>query len=136
MRFSSKPSILPSCSILHIGGSEEVKLKEELWHLEQQLSEMERAKPESPDIQEPELAKLAQIPMNKAIQIATAQPAGTVLECRLRGARKEDREYVMCGVLILSAKGAESTVTRVAISAIEGRIHGWPKGKLLKVSFR
>src|SRR5262245_16865739 len=105
---------------------EEAKLKEELWHLEQQMSELERAKPESmPDeIQEPELAKLAQIPMSQAIQIATAQQPGTVLECHLRGIRKDGREFVIYDVLILPPEGAESNATRFAISAIDGRILG------------
>jgi len=105
---------------------EEAKLKEELWHLEQQMSELERAKPESmPDeIQEPELAKLAQIPMSQAIQIATAQQPGTVLECHLRGIRKEGREFVIYDVRILPPEGAESIITRFAISAIDGRILG------------
>ena len=104
----------------------EAKLKEELWHLEQQLSELERAKPEgmADEIQEPELAKLAQIPMSQAIQIATAQQPGTVLECHLRGVRKEGHEFVLYDVLILPAEGAESPFTRFAINAIDGRIMG------------
>jgi len=54
---------------------------------------MERAKHENrlvTEIQEDELVKLAQIPMHQAIQIATAQLPGTVVECRLRGSRVED----------------------------------------------
>jgi hypothetical protein len=62
--------------------------------------------------------------MNQAIQIATARQPGTVLECHLRGARKEGREFVIYDVLILPAEGAESDVARFAVSAIDGRILG------------
>ena len=71
-----------------------------------------------------ELAKLAQISMPQAIQIATTQQPGTVLECRMVGRRWEDREVVFYDVRILSAEGAERTFTRFAISAIDGRILG------------
>lgn len=116
----------------------EAKLKEELRQLELDLSEMERAKHENKlvtDIPEDELAKLAQIPMHQAIQIATAQQPGTVVECRLRGSRVEDfsgqtlgtvgvREFVSYDVWILSAEETESPYTRLTINAIDGRIMG------------
>jgi len=73
---------------------------------------------------EDELAKLPQIPMQQAIQIATAQQPGTVLECRLVGRVVEDLWLVFYDVRILSAEGAERTSTRFAISAIDGRILG------------
>src|SRR5262245_2988001 len=73
---------------------------------------------------EDELAKLPQIPMQQAIQIATAQQPGTVLECRLVGRVVEDLWLVFYDVRILSAEGAERTFTRFAISAIDGRILG------------
>ena len=71
---------------------------------------------------EDELAKLPQIPMQQAIQIATAQQPGKVLECRLVGRVVEDLWLVFYDVRILSAEGAERTSTRFAISAIDGRI--------------
>src|SRR5262245_18011688 len=48
-----------------------------------------------------ELAKLAQISMRQAIQIATTHQPGTVLECHLVGRRVEDREMVFYDVRIL-----------------------------------
>src|SRR5262245_1826449 len=106
---------------------EEVKLKEELWRLDQQKSELERAQQErnlAAATEEAELIKLAKIPMSQAIQIANAQQPGTVLECRLRGIRKDDREYVMYDVWILSADGGESPVSRLTINAIDGSYMG------------
>ena len=73
---------------------------------------------------EDELAKLPQIPMQQAIQIATAQQPGKVLECRLVGRVVEDLWLAFYDVRIFSAEGAERTFTRFAISAIDGRILG------------
>ena len=107
---------------------EEAKLKEELWHIEQQSLELERAKPKpgsNPieiEIEGSELAKVARISMSQAIQIANAQHPGTAKMCNLRAFRMEGREVVEYDVWIFSAEGPESTVTRVAINAIDGRI--------------
>jgi len=73
---------------------------------------------------EDELANLPQIPMQQAIQIATAQQPGKVLECRLVGRVVEDLWLAFYDVRIFSAEGAERTFTRFAISAIDGRILG------------
>jgi hypothetical protein len=73
---------------------------------------------------EDELAKLPQIPMQQAIQIATAQQPGTVLECRQVSRVVENLWLVFYDVRILSAEVAERTFTRFAISAIDGRILG------------
>jgi uncharacterized membrane protein YkoI len=109
----------------NITSEEEAKLKEQLKLLEHQMTELKLAGREGNlvvEFQGAELARMAQIPMYQAIQIATAQQPGTVLECRLRGNRVEDRETVYYDVRILSAEGAQSTVTRFAISAIDGRV--------------
>jgi beta-lactamase regulating signal transducer with metallopeptidase domain len=73
---------------------------------------------------EDELAKLPQITMQQAIQIATSQQPGKVLECRLAGRVVEDLWLAYYDVWILSAEGAERSFTRFAISAIDGRILG------------
>jgi uncharacterized membrane protein YkoI len=73
---------------------------------------------------EAELAELPQIPKQQAIQIATAQQPGTVLECRLVGREVEDLWLAFYDVRIISTGGAERTFTRFAISAIDGRILG------------
>jgi uncharacterized membrane protein YkoI len=104
---------------------EEAKLKQQVRRLERQLSELKHAHAQARgfvELQGDELAKLAQISMHQAIQIATAQQPGTVLVCFLRGHREEGREIVLYDVTILSASGAENTTTRVAINAIDGSI--------------
>jgi beta-lactamase regulating signal transducer with metallopeptidase domain len=116
----------------------QAKLKEEVRQIQGELSEMERAKHEYKvlaEIKEDELAKLAQIPMSQAIQIATAQQPGTVVECRLGGSRVEDftgrtlgtvgvHEVVFYDVWIRSAERAENPYTRLTVSAIDGRVMG------------
>jgi uncharacterized membrane protein YkoI len=106
---------------------EEAKLKEELWHLEQQSLELERAKPKQPEshpkqIDETEMAKAAKISMSQAIQIATAQHPGKVITCDLYDYRPEGEEVVVYRVFIISTEGAESTFIRVHVNAIDGRI--------------
>jgi pyruvate/2-oxoglutarate dehydrogenase complex dihydrolipoamide acyltransferase (E2) component len=65
-----------------------------------------------------ELAKQANITMQQAIQIATNQYPGTVLESRLVRERNQ-----ACYVLtILSDNGTEATITRVLMSAIDGTV--------------
>ena len=111
----------------NITPEDEAKLKKQWILLEHQMKELSLARREGNLViefqgAEAELAKMAQIPMYQAIQIATSQQPGTVLECRLRGNRVEDRETVYYDVRILSAEGAKSIVTRFAISAIDGRV--------------
>jgi pyruvate/2-oxoglutarate dehydrogenase complex dihydrolipoamide acyltransferase (E2) component len=68
--------------------------------------------------QQAELAKQATITMQQAIQIATSQTPGTVLESRLVRERN-----LPCYVLtILSDTGGETTTTRVLISGIDGSV--------------
>ncbi len=112
---------------------QEAKLKEELSRSAQEIEEelrrprnkvMTTSEPRAQELAKDELAKLAQIPMHQAIQIATAYQPGTVVECHLVGGREEGREYVFYEVWVLSAEGAENTVTRFMINAIDGRIMG------------
>lgn len=65
------------------------------------------------------LAKEAQITMQQAIQIATSQYPGTVMESRLV---REFRDQVCYYLLILSDNGTETTSTRVFVSAINGGV--------------
>src|SRR5262249_6872917 len=90
--------------------------------IEQQSLELERARPGDDSLQESELAKVVQISMSQAIQIATAQQPGTIIDCRLGGYRKDGREYADYDVWIRYGDGAKSTVTRFFINAIDGRI--------------
>jgi len=64
------------------------------------------------------LAKEARITMQQAIQIATNQYPGTVLESRL--VRERDQPWYI--LAILSDNGTETTATRVVMSAIDGSI--------------
>jgi len=73
---------------------------------------------------EDELAKLPRIPIQQAIQIASAQQPGMVLECRLVGRVVEDLWLAFYDVRIVSVEGAERTFIHFAISAIDGRILG------------
>jgi beta-lactamase regulating signal transducer with metallopeptidase domain/biotin carboxyl carrier protein/uncharacterized membrane protein YkoI len=65
-----------------------------------------------------ELAKQANITMQQAIQIATNQYPGTVLESRL--VRESNQACYL--LTILSDNGTETTTTRVLISAIDGSV--------------
>lgn len=67
-----------------------------------------------------ELVKEARITMPQAIQIATNQYPGTVLESRLvREGPQHQASYILT---ILSDNGVETTTTRVLMSAIDGSI--------------
>jgi uncharacterized membrane protein YkoI len=65
-----------------------------------------------------ELAKQANITMQQAIQIATNQYPGTVLESRL--VRESNQACYL--LTILSDNGTEATITRVLMSAIDGTV--------------
>jgi uncharacterized membrane protein YkoI len=70
-----------------------------------------------------ELAKLANITMQQAIQIAMSQQAGTVMECRLIGERPAgEKDQVLYILTIVSGDESESASTRMLISAVDGRI--------------
>jgi uncharacterized membrane protein YkoI len=111
---------------------QEAKLKERASQYAREIKEnlrrpgnktLAESKPEL-EIKEDEMATLVQISMHQAIQIATTQQPGTVLECRLVGKGEKDRAMVGYQVRILPAEGAERTFTRFTISAIDGRILG------------
>ncbi|MCI0664892.1 MAG: hypothetical protein L0220_27830, partial [Acidobacteria bacterium] len=72
-----------------------------------------------------ELAKQARITMQQAIQVATNQQPGTVMECRLG---REEGEVVY-KLLILSGDDKESIATYFLISAIDGRVVKFEKEK-------
>jgi uncharacterized membrane protein YkoI len=65
-----------------------------------------------------DLAKEAKISMQQAIQIATSQYPGTVLNSRL--ARERDQPWYILS--IISDNGAQTTTTLVVMSAIDGSI--------------
>jgi len=68
--------------------------------------------------QQAELAKQATLSMQQAIQIATNQYPGTVLESRLVRERNQPTYLLM----ILSDNGTETTTTRVLISGVDGSV--------------
>jgi len=68
--------------------------------------------------QQAELAKQANITMQQAIQTATNQYPGTVLESRL--VRESNQACYL--LTILSDNGTEATITRVLMSAIDGTV--------------
>jgi beta-lactamase regulating signal transducer with metallopeptidase domain/uncharacterized membrane protein YkoI len=78
-----------------------------------------RAEREAMAKRQAELVKEARIPMQQAIQIATSQYPGTVLESRLV---REFRDQVCYALTILYDNGAETTTTRVFVSAVDGTI--------------
>jgi beta-lactamase regulating signal transducer with metallopeptidase domain/uncharacterized membrane protein YkoI len=125
---------------------EEAKLKEDMRFLEKRLAELKRAEHEGGGAKfqerefearrlaqqlerevrakrQSELAKEAKVTMQQAIQIATSQQPGTVMECRLIGEKLVgERDTVLYVVTVLSSNETESTTTRVVISAIDGRV--------------
>ena len=64
------------------------------------------------------LAKEAKITMAQAIQLATYQQPGTVLECRL----VRERGEVFFNVVVFSGNDVENNATHMQISAVDGRI--------------
>ena len=75
------------------------------------------------------LVRLARITMDQAIQIATSQTAGKVLECNLQGERWEEpgklaRDgYVFYHVVLVTADDTESgAATHVWVNAVDGSI--------------
>jgi beta-lactamase regulating signal transducer with metallopeptidase domain len=75
------------------------------------------------------LLRLAKVPMEQALQIATSQAPGKVLECSLIGARwKEpgklaDDELVLYRVVIVSGDDNAPGTTRVFVNAIDGSVY-------------
>lgn len=65
-----------------------------------------------------ELSKASKITMERAIQIASAQTAGTVLECRL----VSERNIVFYHVVILTDDNLSGTATHHWIGATDGQV--------------
>jgi uncharacterized membrane protein YkoI len=78
-----------------------------------------RAEREAMAKRQAELVKEARITMQQAIQIANSQYPGTVLESRLV---REFQDKACYALTILFDNGAETTTTRVFLSAIDGSI--------------
>ena len=74
------------------------------------------------------LASLTKISMDQAIQIATSQNAGKVLQCTLVGEHWESPgelakpSLVLYNVVILSGDDAKPTTTHVLVNAVDGTI--------------
>lgn len=64
------------------------------------------------------LAKEAKITMGQAIQFATYQQPGTVLECRL----VRERGEIFFNVVVFSGNDVENNTAYIQISAVDGRI--------------
>jgi len=107
----------------------EQTLKEAEMNLERARAEREsqnpeliahrRAEREAMAKRQAELAKEARITMQQAIQIATNQYPGTVMESRLV---REFQDKVCYFLLILSDNGTETATTRVFVNAIDGSV--------------
>jgi uncharacterized membrane protein YkoI len=87
-----------------------------------------REERERRDMQQAELARLAKISMDQAIQTATAQHPGKVLECSLNGEHWEapgklaKDGQVFYHVVVLSGDEANPVRTHVLVNAIDGTI--------------
>jgi uncharacterized membrane protein YkoI len=74
------------------------------------------------------LVRLARVPMEQAIQIATSQYPGKVLECSLNGEHWEEPGklakdgVVFYHVVVLSADENEPATHHVLVNAIDGTI--------------
>lgn len=75
-----------------------------------------------------ELARVAQISMDQAIQVATSQHPGKVLECSLNGehwvapGKLASDGQVFYHVVILSGDATNPTTTHVLVNAVDGTI--------------
>lgn len=80
------------------------------------------------DIMQAALVRLARVPMDQAIQIATSQNPGKVLECSLNGEHWEEpgklakNGVVFYHVVILSENANEPSTNHVFVNAIDGTI--------------
>jgi beta-lactamase regulating signal transducer with metallopeptidase domain/uncharacterized membrane protein YkoI len=119
------PTLSPEEARARIGQMlKEAEMKEERARAERESQDPEvqakrRAELEARAKRQAELAKEARIPMQQAIQIASNQYPGTVMESRLV---REFRDKVCYFLLILSDNGTETTTTRVFVNAIDGSI--------------
>ena len=90
---------------------QEYELKRRM-DLEQQPGREERARKQA------ELTRDATLSMDRAIQIATSQVPGKVLECNL----VRDGDKVLYHVVVIGSDGDKSATTHVWVSATEGQI--------------
>lgn len=94
-----------------------------------------RAEREMEAKQKAELARQAKITMDQAIQIATSQQPGKVLECSLIGERWEapgilgKDSLVLYRVVILSVDETNSVTYHVLVNALDGTIFRTSKGE-------
>jgi len=116
--------------------SQEQEEKKKLREAEERLQAEREAKERDPELmarrklerermakRQAELAKLANITMQQAIQIAMSQQSGTVMECRLIGERPAgEKDQVLYILTIVSGDESESATTRMLISAVDGRV--------------
>lgn len=86
--------------------------------LDPEIVARRRAERELMAKQQAELAKQANITMQQAIQIATSQYPGTVLESRL----VRERNHACYVLTILSDNGTVTTTTRLLVSAVDGSV--------------
>lgn len=99
------------------------RVKEERFHVEQDAQNPEfiahrQAEREAMAKRRTDLVKEARITMQQALQIATNQYPGTVMESRL----VRERNQACYFFTILSENGAETTTSVVLISAVDGSI--------------
>jgi TonB family protein len=97
------------------------ELEERARHMERERKERDEAGPFAMELGGGglEAAKWARITMEQAIQIATSQYPGKVLESRLLGER-EDRVFYR--VMIVNGDDTRVTITFVLVNAIDGTI--------------
>jgi bla regulator protein blaR1 len=80
------------------------------------------------DVMQAALVRLARIPMDQAIQIATSQSPGKVLECSLNGEHWEEPGklakdgIIFYHVVILSPDENEAATNHVLVNAVDGTI--------------
>jgi len=80
------------------------------------------------DVMQATLVRLARVPMDQAIQIATSQSPGKVLECSLNGEHWEEPGklakdgVVFYHVVILSTDENEPATNHVLVNAVDGTI--------------
>jgi len=94
--------------------------------MREEFERKERAEMEMREVRQAALVRLAKINMDQAIQIATSQQPGKVLECSLNAehwkepGKLADDGYVFYHVLIAN-EGSEGT-THVLVNAVDGSI--------------
>jgi beta-lactamase regulating signal transducer with metallopeptidase domain len=111
-----------------IGQREKVRTEE----LDGELMTMRRRHEEEElkarDVMQATLVRLARVPMDQAIQIATSQSPGKVLECSLNGEHWEEpgklakNGVIFYHVVILSPDENEPVTNHVLVNAVDGTI--------------